>query len=84
MGTSGADRACAQRFPHLALVSCREELEGGEAVDFDRFDLVGCGVHLGDDDVSAVLVLLAQLLPDWGQLFAVSAPGGIWRTMTKR
>lgn len=46
-------------------------------MDFDRFDLVGCGVHLCDDDVGAVLVLLAQLLPDRSQLLAVSAPGGI-------
>lgn len=69
---------------HLAIVSCREELEGGEAVDFDRFDLVGSGVHLRDDDVSTVLVLLTQFLPDRGQLLAVSAPRGIWCAMTKK
>lgn len=67
-----------KRPAHLAVVSCREELEGGEAVDFDRLNLVGCWVHLGDDDVSTVLVLLTQFLPDRGQLLAVSTPRGVW------
>lgn len=47
-------------------------------MDFDGFDLVGCGVHLCNDDVAAVLVLLAQLLPDGSQLFTVSTPWCIW------
>lgn len=67
----------------LAIVSSREELQGGEAVDFDGFNLVGCRVHLRHDDVSTVLVLLAQFLPDWGQLLAVAAPGGILCAKTK-
>lgn len=79
-----SDMLRAKGTAHLTLISCGEELEGGEAVDFDRFDLVGCGVHLCNDGVGAVHVLLAQLLPDGGQLLAVSAPGGICRATTKR
>lgn len=56
------------------LVSCREELQSGETVDFDSLDLIGCGVHFGYDDVSSVLVLLSQLFPDGSQLFAVPTP----------
>lgn len=62
---------------HLAVFSCREELKCGEAVNFDRLDLVGCGVHLGDDNVTGVLVFLSQFVPDGSKLFAMSAPGGI-------
>lgn len=63
--------------PHLAFISCREELERGEAVDFNSLDLVGCGVHLSHHDVCVVLVFLSQLIPDRSQLFAVTAPGSI-------
>lgn len=54
-----------------------EIFEGGEALHFDIFNLVSCGIHLGNDDFIVVLELLAQLVPDGGQLLAVSAPGGI-------
>lgn len=73
----------AKKAAHLALITSREELQGGEAVDFDRFNLVGCRVHLRNHDVSTVLVLLAQFLPDGSQLLAVAAPGGIWFAKTK-
>lgn len=63
---------------HFSLISCREELKSGEAVDFDCINLISCGVHLSHDDVSAVLILLSQLLPDGSQLFAVSTPRCIW------
>lgn len=65
---------------NLALFSCREELKSGEAMNFDCLNLIGCGVHLSHDDVSAVLIFLSQLLPDGGQLFAVSTPRCIWNT----
>ena len=39
--------------------------------------LVGSGVHLGDDDVLVVGILLSELVPGGGELFAVSAPGGV-------
>lgn len=35
-------------------------------------DLVGSGVHLGNDQVLSILVLLGQLVPDGLQLLAVS------------
>lgn len=38
------------------------------------FQLVGSGIDLGDDDAFVVLVLLAELIIDGRQLFAVSAP----------
>ena len=63
----------------LALVSRREVLECWEAMHFDALDLVGRGVHLGDDGVGALGVLLSKLVPDGGQLFAVSAPWRVWR-----
>lgn len=69
---------------HLALISCREEFKSGEAVYFDCLNLVGCGVHLSHNDVSAVLILLSQLLPDGSQLFAVSTPRCIWKTTKKK
>lgn len=47
-------------------------------MDFNCFDLIGCGVHLGHNDVSAVFVFLTELLPDGSQLFAMSAPRRIW------
>ena len=46
---------------------------------FHGLDLVGRGVHLGDDGVGALWVLLPQLIPDRGQLFAVSAPRRVWK-----
>merc|ERR1711963_602445 len=54
-----------------------EVLEGGEALDLDRLDLVGGGVHLGNHNILTVLELGAKLVPDGGQLLAVSAPRGI-------
>lgn len=38
------------------------------------FQLVGSGVHLGDDDVIVLLEVLSQLVVDRSQLFAVTAP----------
>lgn len=40
------------------------------------FQLVGGGVHLGDDDVIVLLEVLSQLVVDRSQLFAVTAPVG--------
>lgn len=65
------------------LISCREEFKCGEAVDFDCFDLIGSGVHLCHNDISVVLILLAQLLPDGSQLFAVSTPRCILNIIMK-
>ena len=67
-----------ERSTDLAFISRREEFERREAVHFDGLDLVGRGVHLGDDDVGALRVLLAELVPDGRQLFAVAAPWRVW------
>ena len=40
-----------------------EELERWESLHLDLLDLVGGGVHLGDDDVRGVLEVLGQLVP---------------------
>ena len=61
---------------HL-IASLREELDGGERLDFDVVQLVGSGVHLGHNNILVVLELLTQLVPDRHQLFAVSAPWGV-------
>ena len=56
---------------HL-VVSLSEELDGGESLDLDVFELVGGRVHLGDNNVFGVLELLTELVPDGDELFAVS------------
>jgi len=62
---------------HLGAFTSWEEFEGGESLDLDIFEFVSGGVRLGDDDVSVILVLLTELVPDWGKGFAVSAPWGV-------
>ena len=58
---------------HLRAV-LGEELNRGETVDFDVFKFIGSRVHLSNDDVSVVLVFLAQFVPRGRELFAVAAP----------
>ena len=53
-----------------------EEFDGGEALDLDLLQLVGSGVHLGNDNVLVIGILLSQLVPDGYKLLAVSAPDG--------
>jgi hypothetical protein len=52
----------------VGLVVALEEVDGGEALDghAGHVDLVGGGVHLGDDDVVLLLVLVAELVPSGG------------------
>ena len=54
-----------------------EQFNGWEALDLDLFELVGGGVHLGDDDALMVLVFLSQFVPDWSKLLAMSTPWSI-------
>ena len=54
-----------------------DELQCGEGLDLNRLHLVLCGVHLGDDHVLVVSEMLSQVIPDRGQLLALSTPGGI-------
>lgn len=56
-----------------------EIFQSGEASDLDLLDLVGGGVHLGDHYVIVIFVVFSELIPDGGELFAVTAPWGIWR-----
>lgn len=51
-----------------------EELDGGEALDLDVLELVAGRVHLGDNDVLAVLEVLAKLVVDGSERLAVAAP----------
>ena len=51
-----------------------EEFDGGEALDLDLLQLVGGGIHLGNDNVLVIGILLSQLVPDGCKLLAVSAP----------
>lgn len=54
-----------------------DELEGGEALDADRLNLVGSGVELGNNDILVVLVVLTELLEVRCHLLAVTAPRGV-------
>ena len=57
-----------------------EKLDGGESLDLDVGQFVGRGVHLSNDNVSVVLELLTELVPDWSELLAVTAPRRIYNT----
>ena len=54
------------------VVSLGEQLDGRESLNLDVLELVGGGVHLGDDNVLGVLELLTQLVPDRDELLAVT------------
>merc|ERR1719244_87045 len=59
------------------VLSLLDEFDGGESLDLDVLQLVGSGIHLGNDNGLMVLVLLPQFVPDRSQLLAVSAPGRV-------
>ena len=63
--------SCCEELFYL-VVSLGEQLDGRESLDLDVFELVGGGVHLGDDNVLGVLELLTQLVPDRDELLAVT------------
>ena len=56
------------------VISLFVQLDSGEALDLGVFELVGGGVHLGNHDRLVILVLLAELVIDGSELFAVAAP----------
>ena len=60
----------------LLVLSGREEVNGGEPLHADARvrDLVGSGIHLGNDHLVAVLELLAHLLKHWREFLAVATP----------
>lgn len=45
--------------------------------DLNTVGLVDCRVEFGNDDVSVILVVFTELIPDWGKLFAVTAPWSV-------
>ena len=59
------------------VVPLLEELDGGEALNLHILQLIGSGVHLGDNNSLRVLVLLPQFVPGRDQLLAVSTPRSI-------
>lgn len=50
------------------------ENESWVSSDLDTVGLVGGGIELGDDKVLIILVVLTELVPDWGEFLAVTAP----------
>ena len=63
--------SCCEELFYL-VVSLGEQLDGRESLNLDVLELVGGGVHLGDDNVLGVLELLTQLVPDRDELLAVT------------
>merc|ERR1711915_480878 len=59
------------------ISSLLEQFDSWEALDLDLLQLIGGGVHLGDDNALGVLVFFSQFVPDWSKLFAVSTPWSI-------
>mmetsp|Transcript_1189 Transcript_1189/g.2400 ORF Transcript_1189/g.2400 Transcript_1189/m.2400 type:complete len:221 (-) Transcript_1189:900-1562(-) len=59
------------------LVFAGEEVKSGESLDIKtiNINLVGGGVHLGDDNTVHGGELGTELIPSGGELLAVSAPG---------
>jgi len=45
--------------------------------DLNTVSLVDCGVEFGNDDIFVVLEVSTELIPDWGKLFAVTAPWSV-------
>ena len=54
-----------------------EQFDCWEALNLHLLQLIGSGVHLGDDDGFVIFVFLSQLVPDGSQLLAVSTPGSV-------
>jgi len=50
------------------------ENESWVSSDLDAVGLVSGGIELGDDKVGLIFIEFTELLPDWGELLAVTAP----------
>ena len=55
----------------------RIEFDAGETFDFEVFNFVGSSIHLGDDQVLAVLESFSNSFEDGDKLLAVTAPGSV-------
>jgi len=53
------------------------ENESWVSSDLNTVGLVGGSVELGNDNVLIILVEFTKLIPDWGELLAMSAPWSI-------
>ena len=51
--------------------------QGWVGFDGDSWDFVGSRVHLGDDDIFEVTNVGTEVLPDWGEGLAVTAPWSV-------
>jgi len=55
----------------------RVEFEGGETFNFEAFNFVSGGIHLGNDQVGTVLESFSKGFEDGGKSLAVTAPGSV-------
>lgn len=60
-----------------SLVVWLEKSDGWETGDWHHWVLVFSGIHLGNDDVWIALEFLGQLVVNWLEFLAVTAPWGI-------
>jgi hypothetical protein len=63
--------------PHLIGI-LGDEFESGEGLDRNGLQLVLRGIHFRNDDILVLGKVISQLLPDRGQLLAMSTPWSIW------
>jgi len=54
-----------------------EKFNGGESFDFNSFNFVSSGVHLGNDQSLNVFEFLSKGIVDGDKLLAVTAPGSV-------
>lgn len=61
----------------MVLLAIFPEYQGGERLDLNRWDFVGCGVAFRNDDVRVGLKNLCDFLVNRRELFAVSTPWSV-------
>lgn len=61
----------------FVLLAVLPEFQGREGLYFDCGDLVSGGVAFGDDNIGVGLKDFCDFLIGWGELLAVSTPGGV-------
>ena len=59
------------------LVSFGIELNSWVTLNLKTNDSVEGGVELGDDEVFYGFDVVCKLIPNWSEIFAVAAPGGV-------
>lgn len=61
----------------VLLVTLGVELESRVPSDFKTIDFVGSCVEFTNGKVGDILEFVGEFIPDWGELFAVTAPWSI-------